>query len=293
MINILTEDDLIKVGKLDGKVVVYGDNELILANGLPECKVHMDMIGFVMCLKGHVCAIENERTIVINENDMFIYRPNSFFELKCDNPNVEMIGMFASKEYVKNLVLAPGNIWDIFCFFDHFSVIPTDNHVAMRLCQYYDFIKSNILEQPASYGREIISALVQAFLYQLASTISTSVRFSAPEFTSSERLFKEFTGIITSLYPKPRSVSFYADKLNVTPKYLSAVCKEESGKTASDIITSFVIKDVKFLLTRTEKGIKEITHELEFSSISFFGKYVKKNLGMSPKHYRDKFYKKV
>lgn len=181
-------------------------------------------------------------------------------------------------------------MWDVLCFFEKSSIITLDKKNTGLMCQYYDFIKARILDKPTSYGDEIICSLVQALLYQLRDVIGMSVKLENPNFSSSERLFNEFTRIIMSLYPRPRSVSYYADKLNVTPKYLSAVCKEISGKTASDIITSFVIKDVKFLLTRTEKGIKEITHELEFSSISFFGKYVKKNLGMSPKHYREKFY---
>lgn len=83
-------------------------------------------------------------------------------------------------------------------------------------------------------------------------------------------------------------VSFYADKLNVTPKYLSAVCKEISGHTASDIINQYVVKDVEALLKRSGRSIKEVANELMFPNLSFFGKYVKKHLGVSPKQYREK-----
>ena len=290
MANILTSDGLDKISKSGYGLVVYGEGEVILAEGISECsKVHTNMLGCVLCLKGNIYATDNERTVTINENDMFVYHPNMFLELKCDKSNVEMFGIFITWEYMKNLAFAPSNMWDVLCFFEKSSVVSLDSRDVSTLSQYYEFIKARILEH-SLYGREIISALMQAFIYQLRGIIGDSVRLSAPEFTSSERLFKEFTRIIMSLYPKPRSVCYYADKLNVTPKYLSAVCKEISGKTASDIITSFVVKDIKFLLTRTEKGIKEITHELDFSSISFFGKYVKKNLGMSPKNYRKKFY---
>ena len=81
-------------------------------------------------------------------------------------------------------------------------------------------------------------------------------------------------------------VAVYADKLHVTPKYLSAVCKDISGETASDIINQYVIKDVLYLLKKSEKSIKEIVNELDFPNLSFFGKYVKRYTGSSPKQYR-------
>ena len=94
--------------------------------------------------------------------------------------------------------------------------------------------------------------------------------------------------MLTSDYPKDRSVSTYAERLCITPKYLSAVCKEFTGKPASDLIDKYVIKDILYLLKKTNKSIKEICNELEFPNISFFGKYVKRTIGMSPKLYREK-----
>ena len=111
-------------------------------------------------------------------------------------------------------------------------------------------------------------------------------KFATPTYSSSERLFKEFLHLLVSSYPKPRMVAVYADKLHVTPKYLSAVCKEISGETASDIINQYVIKDVLYLLKKSEKSIKEIVNELDFPNLSFFGKYVKRYTGSSPKQYR-------
>ena len=59
-----------------------------------------------------------------------------------------------------------------------------------------------------------------------------------------------------------------------------------SGNTASSLIEQYVMKDIQYLLKKTTKSIKEIVNELDFPSISFFGKYVKQHVGMSPKQYR-------
>ena len=87
-------------------------------------------------------------------------------------------------------------------------------------------------------------------------------------------------------YNKNRDVKFYADKLNISPKYLSNICKRVSGKSASIIINQYVIKSIKHSLIYTNKSIKEIALELNFENISFFGKYTKRVLGLSPKIYR-------
>lgn len=84
----------------------------------------------------------------------------------------------------------------------------------------------------------------------------------------------------------------YADRLCITPKYLSAVCKATTGKTASDIINRYVVEDIRRLLKQPGKSIKEIANELDFPNLSFFGKYVKKHLGTSPTQYRNANMKK-
>ena len=63
--------------------------------------------------------------------------------------------------------------------------------------------------------------------------------------------------------------------------------KDCSGYTASDLINRYVVKDIDYLLKKRDKSVKEICNELEFPNLSFFGRYVKKHLGLSPKQYRE------
>ena len=86
-------------------------------------------------------------------------------------------------------------------------------------------------------------------------------------------------------------MAYYADKLFVTPKYLSSVSKETCGKTASEVITQYVKRDIEYLLKCPNKSIKEIANELNFANLSFFGKYVKRNFGVSPKEFRENIIK--
>ena len=84
-----------------------------------------------------------------------------------------------------------------------------------------------------------------------------------------------------------RSVSYYADRLCYSPKYVSFVVKQVSGRTALEWINDSAIEQIKYQLKHSDKSIKEIADDFNFSNLSFFGKYVKKHLGVSPTKYRD------
>ena len=83
-----------------------------------------------------------------------------------------------------------------------------------------------------------------------------------------------------------RTVSYYANKLCYTTKYLSKVVKEVSGKTAMEFINQNAIRYIRHQLLYSDKSIKEIADQFEFYNLSFFGKYIKKHLGVSPSQFR-------
>jgi AraC-like DNA-binding protein len=83
-------------------------------------------------------------------------------------------------------------------------------------------------------------------------------------------------------------VSYYASHLNITPKYLSTVCKQVSGKSPTRWITESVIDDIYQQLRSTDLSVKEISHKMGFPNSSFFGQYFKEESGMTPLEYRNK-----
>ena len=83
-----------------------------------------------------------------------------------------------------------------------------------------------------------------------------------------------------------REVKAYAEQMLVTPKYLSAVCKEKSGRTAMEWITEAMVRNIKYYLQQTNLTIKEIAFKMDFPDVSFFCKYTKKHLGKTPLEYR-------
>ena len=91
----------------------------------------------------------------------------------------------------------------------------------------------------------------------------------------------------TEYHTKYRNVGFYADKLCLTPKYLSKLIKTATGRSAPEWIDSYVILEAKNLLKYSGTTIKEIVFKLNFPNQSVFYKFFKARTGMTPTEYRN------
>ena len=103
------------------------------------------------------------------------------------------------------------------------------------------------------------------------------------QYNRNQEIVKELVRTVVMNYQTERNVSFYAEKMHLSPQHLSTTIKKITGKTLTDIISSFIINDAKAKLKSTEMTIQEIAYSLNFPDISFFGKYFKRYTGMSPK----------
>lgn len=101
-----------------------------------------------------------------------------------------------------------------------------------------------------------------------------------------EELFKRFIMLLKDKHCSEHFCSFYADQLCVTPKHLTTVIKQVSGKSVSEWIDIYLIDQIKLQLENTSLTVSEIACKLNFSNISFFGKFVKRHTGKSPKQLR-------
>ena len=100
-------------------------------------------------------------------------------------------------------------------------------------------------------------------------------------------LFDNFMSLVSEYHASERGMSFYANRLGLTPKYLSKLIRQYSGRPAPDWIDSFVILEAKSLLKYSGDSIKEIVYKLNFPNPSVFYKYFKAHTGMTPTEYRN------
>ena len=131
-------------------------------------------------------------------------------------------------------------------------------------------------------------SLFQCAIYELFAIIAPHVQYShdGGETKQANLLFRKFADLLSANEGKVRSVKRYADELCITPKYLSFVSKTVTGKTALEWIHQSTVKNIERYLSHSNMSIKEIADILEFPNLSFFGKFTKSHLGVSPTEYR-------
>lgn len=274
------------------EMVSYTDDRIALIDNLynmdAEGPVRLDAFLGVLCLRGKASVYINGKLYEIAANQLLICHPNIILEKSTASMDVDFRCICLSKEYLQQMSMVGGtDPWNAITFFEKNPVLPLQPDEMICFCQYYDLIRSKLRGTPHKHQKEVVDALLVAFLYEFRDYLEHFGGIKSQTFTSGERVFRDFLELLTTSYPKPRSVSYYADRLCLTPKYLSTVCKEHSGYTASELINRYVVKDIDYLLKKRDKSVKEICNELEFPNLSFFGRYVKKHLGASPKQYRE------
>lgn len=273
----------------------YNDNRIAVIDSLQNFDsvkvVKMGFYMFVLCLKGDASFYINDQLYTINPRNLLLCHPNIMLEIDKVSDDIEFRCVCMTPDYVKQLISFFGEAWNARLYFDRNPILLLEDNEIASFCLYFDLIGSRLERPPFQHQKEVIDSLLMAFLYEFSSVITRYVTINPPDFSSAENLFREFIELLSSESPKKRFVKYYAEKLNVTPKYLSSVCKSISGHTALDLINQYVVKDILYALKKKESSIKDIAYGLDFPNLSFFGKYVKKHLGMSPRMYREKMYK--
>lgn len=103
-----------------------------------------------------------------------------------------------------------------------------------------------------------------------------------------DEVFKKFMDLVHEYSTSQREVTFYADKLCISTKYLTGICRSVTGSSAKQIIDNFAVLEIKVLLQSTNMSIQEIADRLNFPDQSYLGRFFKRHEGMSPKEYQNK-----
>lgn len=129
-------------------------------------------------------------------------------------------------------------------------------------------------------------------LQNLFLAIEVKLVFDAPfenikPLSSSRRLFNSFCKLLTEHCYEQHEVKFYADKLCITPYYLSQITSRITDVTPNQLIDRQIVAEIKHLLTTTDMTITEIAYRFHFDSTSYLGRYFRRHTGMTPTEFRE------
>ena len=136
------------------------------------------------------------------------------------------------------------------------------------------------------YHEQINQQILTLLCYELAGVYARYIPVMREPCSRQEIIFRKFLSLLATDITISREVQYYADKLCITPKYLTIVTRQMSERSAATWITHSVILNAKALLSTTQLTVQQVSNRLNFPNPSFFGQYFLRHTGMTPKEFR-------
>lgn len=275
--------------------VQYADGDIVLIDNINDLVDHsskdayeMDLVAMLFCSCGKAQMRINEKEYTMHMNDMLIVTPMSIIEDIMISPDFKCFAVGLSYNAIQQTFISSRKIWDIRTFLLKSPVIHLDENGQKVGAAYRQLLMLKLEQRNNLFYKDIMHSLFSCVFFELASIIQPlAVETPVDDgLKQGQLLCKRFLDMLTKSEGRERSVSHYADLLCVTPKYLSTVTKETSGKTALEWIHLCTVENIKRKLKYSSKTIKEIADEMNFPNLSFFGKFVRTHTGMSPTEFR-------
>ncbi|WP_417887288.1 helix-turn-helix domain-containing protein [Zunongwangia sp.] len=220
----------------------------------------------------------------LNAGDIYFLAPGQVHRWKIDS---SIKGYFLNfNESFFSSFLSKGDYLNEFSFF-----MANGYHSKLKGVEQLsriELIFEEILKEFQS-NREHKFDLIRVYLLELFIKADRSVGKICREWYESKHQFyhlRNFEKLIEEDFKKKHLPKEYAKLLNVTPNYLNALCKKIRGQSAGEMIRNRILLESKRLLINSSLSISEVAYQLNFKDNSYFSRFFKKYVGISPDDFR-------
>jgi len=237
----------------------------------------------MICRQGEINLQVNLEEIRVGKNDVLIMVPGTIGESVNMSRDCRMAIMAIPEEAYPLLMKMEHSLK----FREHMSR-PLHFHYSdaemSHIVMLYRMMRS-VVKMNLPYSKEILMNYMEAVAYFTITKLEKEVNEEVKK-QRGDMLFHQFMDEVRRNYTTERQLSFYADKLCITCKYLSRIVKQHSGRQPSEWVRDYVILEAKALLRQNDLSVQQISDKLNFPNPSFFGKYFKAVVGCSPRQYQ-------
>lgn len=253
------------------------------------------------CEKGVIQFSINNQQFQAGEGDLILCSPRNLVGLYMRSPDLQSKIICASEQLFDDVLTSVLHLdsywWQKFNFIIQNPVVHLSEYQNKLFQAYFNLMTTYMEDDDNLYRQRIIKLTAQSLAVEVLHEVSglmpedmVPADATVAENSRKDQLFKQFVTLLGRPDNTNRSVQAFAEQLKVTPKYLSAICKAKSGRTAMDLITEATVRNIRYYLSQTELSVKEIAFKLRFPDVSFFCKYTKKHLGKTPLEFRSESY---
>lgn len=253
------------------------------------------------CNKGRMEIDVNGTHYIASEGCAVICPSGAIVDNVLVSPDFKFTVLCLTDRIIQSLLTTNVDIWNRAVYVKKEHVVQPPEHagdekVALMGWHFMEIVRMLLAVKENPFREEMLRSMLQIVLLAFCARQTEKEKEENAELPQNVRmpqrqvLFTRFMEILREEDIKHRPVYYYAEKLFISAKYLSYVCKEVSGKSANDFIQTAVMEEITHNLKNTALTVKEIADRMGFPNVSFFGKYVKAHLGMSPNEYRKRHY---
>ncbi|MDE6500174.1 MAG: helix-turn-helix transcriptional regulator [Rikenella sp.] len=243
-------------------------------------------IAFI-CRQGRAVVEIDLKRYTITPDTGGVFLPGTIFRIDSISPDFTLSLCYFSHELLHEASFRIG--LGLFGFLKEHpcDVIPNSHPEAETMSGIIHSLAAIYADHRNLNRDQIAKLLLRSLLLDLYDkTHRFFDRFRIQEGNRQEELFRRFTTLLHEFAGAEREVSFYADRLCISTKYLTSICRRIVGASAKAIIDHFTLMEIKVLLQSTELSIQELSDRLRFPDQSYLGRYFKRHEGVSPKEFR-------
>ena len=272
----------------------YCHDKLLFANSLhtlPERMIGARMrFGMaIYCRQGTALITVDGLQYRLKQGQIFSYQEGSLIEECLASSDADLVLTGLSWELIEATEALNTVVWSIVDYVRQ-SPIYTLSEEALSLTKIYHQQIHTLCHSPNPLFRdELLHIHIQALLYAFIREVGEELHQATPQdLTRASQQARLFFDLLAMRRGRIRSVSEIATLMNLTPKHLSRIIKEQTGETPIHFIHQYMMRAITQELRYSSKTAKEIAFQQGFSSLAFFGKFVKQQTGLTPTEYRKK-----
>ena len=271
------------------KEVIYLDNLKEVERLSTDISVKMEYNAIVHCRKGLVqLEIGGNEQVRVQAGKLLLVPNRKLLQPMMVSTDVDIAILLISDRMLKRVLGPQMDIWNRSMYLKQTYVIDGQHWTDAVKAYSPGLFKDESIQ----LFNEILLAFLRVLLLIICEELLQAERIKVTDDVSTDRdkqIFQQFLHFLSQEKQKHQQVNYYAEKLCITPKYLSTVCRKVSGKSPIQWITDSVMEDSYQLLRTTDMTVKEISNKLGFPNSSFFGQYFREHTGTTPIEYRTKY----
>jgi AraC family transcriptional activator of pobA len=242
----------------------------------------------IFCHKGTGGFIFNDRPYKYSVNEFVFWFADSRISDFTFSKNYKATVLLVDKNFLNENIPDQSRSIDAILHSRENPVLQlTERKYKQKVLQNFQLLHNKYLEKDHRFYNEALNLQMQIFILEMWHTFANELEHRKRTLQGGT-LYERFIHLVQQYCMQEREVQFYAQRLHITAKHLNFVCKLNTGISASEWIQRHVRERIVVLLQNKSLNISEIVDKLEFSSRSFFTRYVKKLLGVTPTEYRNR-----